>query len=130
MSVGTTNMVAAAEDAGVSRFVLQSGIGLSDGNDLSRANRLLLAALWRPLFADAIGDKAEAERRVQASALQWVIVRPVILRHTPAKGHVLAGPRARVALLATISYADCAACLLRAVNESAWSLRVVNVGRG
>jgi uncharacterized protein YbjT (DUF2867 family) len=130
MSVSTANMVAAAEEAGVGRFVLQSGIGLSDGTDLSRANRLLLAALWRPLFADAIGDKAEAERRLRASALQWVIVRPVILRDAPARGRVLAGPRARVSLLATISYAECAACLLRAVNDNAWALQVVNVGRG
>ena len=130
MSVGTANMVAAAEDAGVGRFILQSGIGLSDGTELSRPNRLLLAALWRPLFADAIGDKAEAERRLRASALQWVIVRPVVLRDAPGKGHVLAGPRARVPLLAAISYADCAACLLRALTDGAWSLQVVNVGRG
>jgi uncharacterized protein YbjT (DUF2867 family) len=129
MSVGTAHMAAAAEDAGVRRFVFQSGIGLSDGAELSRANRWLLAALWRPLFAAAIGDKAEGERLLRASALDWVIVRPVVLRNAPAAGHFLAGPRAPVALLSALSFADCAACLLRAVSEPAWTRQVVNLGR-
>jgi len=86
MSAGTAHMVA-AKAAGVRRFVFQSGIGLSDGVELSRANRWLLRALWRPLFAAAIHDKAEGERVLRASALEWVIVRPVVLREAPAAGH-------------------------------------------
>ena len=129
MSVGTAHMVSAAEGAGVRRFVFQSGIGLSDGTELSRADRWVLAALWRPLFAAAIGDKAEGERLVCASALDWVIIRPVVLRNAPAVGHFLAGTRAPVALFAALSFADCAACLLRAVSEPAWTRQVVNLGR-
>jgi uncharacterized protein YbjT (DUF2867 family) len=129
MSAGTANMLAAGEAAGVRRFVFQSGIGLSDGVELSRANRWLLRALWRPLFAAAIHDKAEGERVLRASALEWVIVRPVVLRDAPAAGHYLAGPRAPVAPLAALSFADCAACLLRAVGEPAWTRQVINLGR-
>ena len=129
MSVGTAHMVSAAEGAGVRRFVFQSGIGLSDGAELSRADRWVLAALWRPLFAAAIGDKAEGERLICASALDWVIVRPVVLRNAPAAGHFLAGTRAPVALFSALSFADCAACLLRAVSEPAWTRQVVNLGR-
>jgi uncharacterized protein YbjT (DUF2867 family) len=128
MSSGTTNMVAAAEAAGVRRFVFQSGIGLSDGAELSRVNRWVMRA-WRPLFAPAIRDKAEGERVLRASPLEWVIVRPVILRDAPAAGHYLAGPRASVAPLAALSFADCAACLLRAVTEPAWTRQVINLGR-
>lgn len=129
MSAGTAHMVAAAEAAGARRFVFQSGIGLSDGGELSRANRWLLRALWRPLFAAAIHDKAEGERVLRASSLEWVIVRPVVLRDAPAAGHYLAGPRAPVAPLASLSFADCAACLLRALSEPAWTRQVVNLGR-
>lgn len=129
MSAGTTHMVAAAEAAGVRRFVFQSGIGLSDGVELSRANRWLLRALWRPLFAAAIRDKAEGERVLRASALEWVIVRPVPLSDAPAAGRYLAGPRAPVALFAPLSFADCAACLLRAVSEPDWTRQIVNLGR-
>jgi uncharacterized protein YbjT (DUF2867 family) len=129
MSAGTAHMVAAAEAAGVRRFVFQSGIGLSDGVELSRANRWALRALWRPLFAAAIQDKAEGERVLRASALEWVIVRPVPLRHAPAAGRYLAGPRAPVALLVPLSFADCAACLLHALSEPAWTRQIVNLGR-
>ena len=128
MSEGTVNMVAAAEAAGVRRFIFQSGIGLSDGLELSPANRWLLR-VWHPLFAAAIRDKAECERILRASALEWVIVRPVVLRNTPAVGHYLAAPRAKVAPLVSVSYADCAACLLRALSETAWTHQTINLGR-
>lgn len=129
MSVGTANMVAAADAAGVRRFVFQSGIGLSDGTEMSPSDRWILRALWRPLFAAAIKDKAEGERIVRTRALEWVIVRPVGLSDTPAVGNYLAGPNARVALFSAISFADCAACLLRAVTEPDWNRQVVNLGR-
>ncbi len=128
MSAGTTHMVAAAEAAGVRRFVFQSGIGLSDGAELSRANRWLLR-IWHPLFAAALQDKAEGERVLRASALEWVIVRPVVLRDAPAAGHYLAAPRAPVAPLVPLSIADCAACLLHALSEPAWTRQTVNLGR-
>ena len=128
MSVGTAHMVAAAEAAGVRRFVFQSGIGLSDGVELSRANRWVMR-VWRPLFAAAIHDKAKGERLLRASALEWVIVRPVALHEAPAAGHYLAAPRAPVAPLVPISFTDCAACLLRALTEPAWTRQIVNLGR-
>jgi uncharacterized protein YbjT (DUF2867 family) len=128
MSAGTAHMVAAAEAAGVRRFVFQSGIGLSDGLELSRANRWVMR-VWRTLFAAAIHDKAEGERVLRASALEWVIVRPVGLRDAPATGRYLAGPLARVAPLVPLTLADCAACLLHAVSEPAWTRQIVNLGR-
>jgi uncharacterized protein YbjT (DUF2867 family) len=128
MSVGTAHMVAAAEAAGVRRFVFQSGIGLSDGSELSRTDRWILRLLWRPMFAAAIRDKAEGERILRASILDWVIVRPVGLQDAPATASYMAGPSARVALFSSLPFADCAACLLRAVSESTWTRQVVNIG--
>ncbi len=128
MSVGTAHMVAAAEAAGVRRFVFQSGIGLSDGCELSRTDRWILRLLWRPMFAAAIHDKAEGERILRASTLDWVIVRPVGLQDAPAAANYMAGPNTRVALFSALPFADCAACLLRAVSESAWTRQVVNIG--
>lgn len=128
MSVGTAHMVAAAQAAGVRRFVFQSGIGLSDGSELSGTDRWILRLLWRPLFAAAIGDKAKGEHILRASALDWVIVRPVGLHKAPTTASYVAGPSARVALFSSLSFTDCAACLLRAVSEPAWTRQVVNVG--
>ncbi len=129
MSVGTAHMVAAAQAAGVRRFVFQSGIGLSDGSELSRTDRWILRLLWRPMFAAAIRDKAQGERILRASTLDWVIVRPVGLQDSPATASYVAGPGTRVALFSSIAFADCAACLLRAVSESTWSHQAVNVGQ-
>ena len=122
-------MVAAAEAAGVRRFVFQSGIGLSDGAEMSRVDRWVLRALWRPLFAAAIRDKAEGERVLRASALDWVIVRPVPLTNAAPTGEYVSGPSARVALFAPLPFADCADCLLRATTDPAWEGQTVNVGR-
>jgi uncharacterized protein YbjT (DUF2867 family) len=96
---------------------------------LSRVNRWVLRTMWRPLFAAAIRDKAEGERILRASALEWVLVRPIPLREAPATGRYLAGPRAPVALFVPISFADCAACLLRAISEPAWTRQIIDLGR-
>ena len=128
MSVATKHMVAAAQAAGVRRFVFQSGIGLSDGSVLSGTDRWILRLLWRPMFSAAIRDKAKGERILRASTLDWVIVRPVGLQNVPATATYVAGPSARVALFSSLSFADCAACLLRAVSEPAWTRQLVNVG--
>lgn len=127
MSVGTVNMVAAAEAAGVRRFVFQSGIGLSDGHELSRASRWVMC-VWRPLFAAAIRDKAKGERHLRNSGLEWVIVRPVGLSRAKATGRYVAGPLAKVAPLVPMTFEDCAACLVRAVEETAWTREIVNAG--
>lgn len=130
MSIGTANMVAAAQAAGVRRFVFQSGIGLSDGREMSRSDRWILRLLWRPMFGAAIRDKAEGERILRTSTLDWVILRPVGLKDEAATANYLAAPNIRVALFSTLSFADCAACLLRAVSDPTWTRQVVNVGQG
>jgi len=129
MSVGTANMVAAAEAAGVRRFVFQSGIGLSDGSEMSRSHRWILRLLWRPTFAAAIRDKAEGERILRASMLDWVIVRPVSLQDAASTDNYVSGANARVGLFSILPFVNCAACLLRAVTDSTWTRQVVNVGR-
>ena len=128
MSIGTVNMIAAAEAAGVRRFVFQSGIGLSDGSEMTFFDRWILRLLWRPIFGGAIRDKAEGERILRASKLEWVIVRPVGLKDADAATNYVAGPNERVALFSALSYTDCADSLLRSVSESKWTRQLINVG--
>lgn len=56
---GTTALLSAAQDAGVKRFVHVSSL-----------------AAREPALSDYGWSKAEAERRVEASGLDWTIVRP------------------------------------------------------
>ena len=43
-----------------------------------------------------------------SSGIEWVIVRPPNLNHSPAKGGYVAGPRARISPATALSHADCA----------------------
>ncbi|KQO98100.1 hypothetical protein ASF33_07250 [Methylobacterium sp. Leaf92] len=56
MSVGITNAVAACRHAGVRRFVMQSGITLTDGAELSVLDRWALRPI-RLVFRKALADK-------------------------------------------------------------------------
>jgi putative NADH-flavin reductase len=128
MSVGVANILTECERAKVRRFILQSGIGLSDGRQLSWFNRFVVRVSSR-IFTAAIIDKALAERMTQKTDMQWVIVRPVVLADKPAKGRYAAGPLARVAVLIPLSFDDCADCLLRAAtDEPNWIGKIENVG--
>jgi uncharacterized protein YbjT (DUF2867 family) len=129
MSVGIPNILAACRRAQVPRFVMQSGITLTDGTDLSTSDQWALR-LIRLIFRQAIADKALAEEIVKTSGLDWVVVRPVGLKDLPTGNVYTAGVRARVALLRPLPFVDCADCLVRAAtNESSWTGRIVNVGK-
>jgi putative NADH-flavin reductase len=128
MSVGVASILTECKRANVRRFILQSGIGLSDGRELSWPNRFVVRVSGR-IFTAAVADKAVAERLTQKIDMEWVIVRPVVLADKPAKGSYSAGPLARVAPLVPLSFDDCADCLLRAaINEPNWIGKIVNVG--
>ncbi|WP_379141416.1 NAD(P)H-binding protein [Paenibacillus sp. sgz500992] len=117
------------ESAGVKRLVMQSGIGLSDGKELSAGNRWAIG-MNRRIFSKAIKDKGIAEHAVQRSDLDWVIVRPAGLNDAAATLNYTAGPSARIAPFRPLSFADCADCLVRAAtSEPAWVRKIVNVGQ-
>ena len=128
MSVGVAGILTECKRAKVRRFILQSGIGLSDGRELSYPNRFVVRLSGR-IFTAAVTDKSAAERITQKIDMEWVIVRPVILADKPAKGRYTAGPLARVAPLIPLAFDDCADCLLRAATiEPNWIGKMVNVG--
>jgi putative NADH-flavin reductase len=59
MSVGVANILTECKRANVRRFIMQSGIGLSDGRELSWPSRLVIRVSGRILTA-AVLDKAVA----------------------------------------------------------------------
>jgi hypothetical protein len=128
VSEGTSNIIAACQRSGVRRFVMQSGITLSQGNELSIGNRCAICILRR-IFWKACNDKTIAERGAERSDLDWVIVRPAGLREAATALKYTAGPKARIAPLAPLSFSDCADCLVRAATNPAWVRKIINVGR-
>lgn len=127
MSVGTTNIVKACEKNGVKRFVFMSGFVQADPKEFSLLMNLAIR-LFRLYFHQSYKDKVIAEASVQNSTLDWVIVRAVGLSHSQPTGQYKAGVKTRVSFN-TLPYADCAKCLLDAVEENSWTRHIINVGK-
>lgn len=128
ISEGLKNLVAGCTKTGVHRLVFESGIMVSDGSELSLLGRLAIK-IFGGIFSKLRAEKVIAEASLTGSGLDWVIVRPPTLDHGPFTGTCVAAPRARIVPAKAISHADCAAVLLKAATEPAWSKQVVNVGR-
>lgn len=78
-------IVAAMQRHGVRRLVVTSMLGAGD----SEANAPVALRLLRATFLrGADKDKTAMEAAVEASGLDWVILRPAILRDGPATGNV------------------------------------------
>ncbi len=128
ISDGTANIVAGCLKANVKRLVFESGMIVSDGKELSFFGSLAVS-LFGAIYPKLKIDKVIAERTITDSKLEWVIVRPPALSHAPATGKYFAAPGARIFPASSLSHADCADALVRAVTEAAWTNQVVNVGR-
>lgn len=78
-------VVSSMRHHGVRRLVVTSMLGEGD----SEANTPIYARLLLATFLHGANkDKAAMEASVQASGLDWVILRPAILSDDPAKGNV------------------------------------------
>jgi hypothetical protein len=127
ISDGIRNIVAAARAAGVKRIVFESGLMLSDGHELSFLGRIGVA-IFRRLNRLLYEDKVKAEATLRASDLEWVIVRPPGLDHSPATGRYVVGVDLRINPAKNLSHADAGDFLVRAAVEAAWARKTVNVG--
>lgn len=128
MSVGTTNIVKACEKNLVKRFVFMSGFVQADPREFSLLNNLAIKLL-RLYFNESYKDKIIAETAIQKSLLDWVIVRAAALTQTQPTGQYKAGIKTRISPFNALSYADCASCLLDAVEENGWTRQIINVGK-
>jgi uncharacterized protein YbjT (DUF2867 family) len=94
-------LIEAAKEAGIDRFVIVSAIGAGDPSSGPEQMRPYLEA------------KAEADRALAASGLDFTIVRPGRLTDDPGSGHVAAGDVPR----GDIPRDDVAATLVAALDE-------------
>jgi putative NADH-flavin reductase len=115
VSDGTRMLMAVMRQHGVRRLVVESAFGA--GESLVYANliaRLVFATLLRAPY----DDKNLMEPEVKSSGLEWTILRPTRLTDGPLTGRytVSAGRPAA----SSVSRADVAAAMLRAVEERMW----------
>ncbi|MBK1719326.1 NAD(P)-dependent oxidoreductase [Thiocystis violacea] len=80
---GTERILVAMQKAGVRRLVVVSSLGVGDSRaQIPWAFRLMMDLMLKRILA----AKAEQERLVRASGLEWVIVRPGGLTDGPRTG--------------------------------------------
>jgi putative NADH-flavin reductase len=127
MSEGTANIILASTVIGVKRVVMMSGILQSNGKELHFFNRIAVRML-QIVYRTVVRDKVLAERSLQSSKMDWVIIRAAGLKELEKKGNYLAGPSAPISPFKPLPFADCADCLLRAVVEPQWTRKIINVG--
>jgi len=127
MSLGTTNIVKACEENGVKRLVFMSGFVQSDGEEFPLLTKLAIKLL-RLYYSASYKDKVIAEAAIQKSTLDWVIVRAPGLAHAVSTGQYIAGIKTKMPFK-LLPYADCAHCLLDAVEENSWTKQIINLGK-
>lgn len=113
-------VIAAAGENGVSRLVWLSAFGVGETvAEASGSQKLMFRTLLRSVYA----DKEIADARIRSSGLDWTVVHPTRLTNGPARGTYRAGERLPMKGNPTISRADVAAFLHRAVHDGEWIRR-------
>jgi putative NADH-flavin reductase len=79
-SEGTRNIVKAMQIAGIKRFICETSLGVGDSRE--QAGFFFTKIIIPTLLKNAIADKEIQEQIIQASDLDWTIVRPGGLRNS------------------------------------------------
>jgi uncharacterized protein YbjT (DUF2867 family) len=118
LSRATRALVSAMERANVRRLVCITGLGAGDsrGHGGFMFDAFVLPVLLRNVYR----DKDRQEAIVRASALDWVLVRPMILTDEPAKGAVRAQTDLSDVHGGAIARADVAAFVVRQLTSDEW----------
>jgi uncharacterized protein YbjT (DUF2867 family) len=121
LSAGTKSVVDAMVANDVQRLIVMSAAGVADSwRQIPWTSRLLFRTLLRNVHADHQAQEA----LVEASPLDWTIVRAAVLKDDPATGRYTAtntGP------ISKINRADVAAALVDQLADSTNSRRSISV---
>jgi putative NADH-flavin reductase len=119
LSEGTRNLVGAMKREGVRRLVCATSLGVGDSfGRMGLYYTLFVGVFILPFY---FYDKVRQEHVIRDSALDWVIVRPGVLRNRPARGRYKHGPKVGNWLWTVrISRADVAAFMLDQVTSDAY----------
>ncbi|HVF62344.1 MAG TPA: SDR family oxidoreductase [Thermoanaerobaculia bacterium] len=91
LSEGTRNLVGAMEREGVRRLVCGTALGVGDSfGRMGLYYTLFVGVFILPFY---FYDKVRQERVIRGSALDWVIVRPGVLKNRAARGRYEHGPK-------------------------------------
>lgn len=115
-AAGTANVIAAMQRHGIARLVCETTLGAGDSAPLLTFfwKRIMFGLLLRAAYADHQAQEA----LIEASGLDWTIVRPASFTDGPATGAYRHGfPATTKGLTLKISRADVAQFMLRQLGD-------------
>jgi putative NADH-flavin reductase len=123
----TRMIVEAMKRLGVRRLICQTGAMIGAYPENRSAPLEWMAGSFERRRPAVAADRAEQERVVRESGLDWTLVKPPRLTDGPAKQHVRIGPELRVGLLSRISRSDLAAVILAEIGSPSYVRKAVFV---
>jgi putative NADH-flavin reductase len=119
VSKGMTNIIAAMRQAGVKRLIVTAGAGVRDPMDQPKLVDKVIVTMLKLLNGNVLADMQQAVQQVQASDLDWTIVRGPRLTDEPPTGNIRAGGVGKD-IGTSLTRGDFAAFLLAQLNNSQW----------
>jgi putative NADH-flavin reductase len=113
------SIIAAMQKAGARRLLTVSGSIAADEGESPYLRYLIKPVARRTFLRHVCADMRAAEAEVEASDLDWTIMRPPGLTSKPASGHYRLRIDGGLPRCLTVTRADLAACMLSAVGEPA-----------
>ncbi|MEL6894323.1 MAG: SDR family oxidoreductase [Actinomycetota bacterium] len=121
LSVGTTSVIDALVANEVTRLVVMSAAGVGESwRQIPLTSRLLFRTLLRNVFADHEGQEAI----VEASPLEWTIVRAAVLKDDPGTGDYTATNSGSIT---RINRADAASALVDQLTDATYMRQSISV---
>ena len=121
LATGTRNVVDGMTRHGVERLVVLSAAGVGESwGQVPLLARVMFSTLLRNILADHTAQEAV----VEASSIDWTIVRAAILHDGPAANNVTATNTGR---MGRIARADLAAFLVQQARDGAYSRQAIAV---
>lgn len=119
------NVITAMRTKGVRRLIVTSAMGV--GESAEQANFLYEHILLPTFLRGAMKDKAEMESAVEASDLDWILVRPAALTDGDAMGSVKVYELDSPEKAHKISRADVAAFMLAQLTSDTYLHQAVTI---
>ncbi len=113
-SEGAENIINAMERHRIKKFVVESAYGVYDTRQ-----KFYSKTLWWVVKSN-MQDKERMEMIVASSKIDWVIVRPVALTNKSKTGRYRAGENIKTGFWPTISRADTADFMLKALTDDTY----------
>ncbi|GAB2918537.1 SDR family oxidoreductase [Micromonospora polyrhachis] len=118
----------AMRDSSIQRLVIVSASGIfTDGDD--PFTRALAKPVLKRILRHPFADMLQMEQIVRETDLHWTIMRPPMLTNGPATGAYRTEVGRNVFGGIRLSRADLAHCILRGLDEPAWTRATVAVAR-